>query len=289
MSFDTLEKSTFSGDPVNLYEFQRTSAGTDYFWRYNSSDRDLVYGGATFTQSPIAYDTIRLSNEAPATELTVTLPITEEFCQAFRLEGAVPSDTVFLRIRRAHAGDITDIDTDLPSVNAAQIIWVGTVNGITQTDEIAAKITCQMLAASFRRGGLRYGYIRNCPHVLYAPNTCKVNRDDFRVDGSVVSQAGTTVAVDTFDSQPSGWFDGGFVEYALPSGIIERRMILSHVGNTIVLLGFTGTFDFGTPISGFAGCDRTVVVCRDKFNNLDNMGGFPQQPGRNPFDGQPVF
>ena len=283
------EVSGFGGRPIELFEFIRTSNGVDYFWRYNGSDRNVWYNDVEWKAIPIRHEAIRLSSEAQSTTLAITMPIDEEFCQQFRFFGTLPSDSVWLRLRRAHVGDMSDVDGMTPTVSDALITWIGTVNGITQLDEVEAKVTCAMLAASFQRGGLRYGYQRNCPHVLYAANTCKVNRESFRINSVVTAISGLAISGADFASEPDGWFAGGFVEYNIPSGMMERRMIVSHVGTQLTVVGIPAGLEVGDLISGFAGCDRIVDTCVNKFNNLGNFGGFPHTPGRNPFDGQPVF
>lgn len=291
MPVNQYEIHPFSGRPFQLYEFLRTSNGVDYYWRYNSSDRDVWYNSQKWKAIPIIDNGIRLSGEAQSTDLEVTVPINEEFTEQFRLSGSVPSDTVWLRIRRCHVGDI-DFTTDPTQptiIPDALVIWIGTVNGINQTGELEAKVRCSMLSASLRRGGLRYGYQKNCPHVLYAPNTCKANKEDFRTTGEVMAIDGNKITVDEFGDQDEGWFDGGWVEYTLASGMVERRMILTSTGSDIFIMGLPAGMAVGDTISAFAGCDRTVTECVEKFDNLANMGGFPHSPGRNPFDGQPVF
>jgi uncharacterized phage protein (TIGR02218 family) len=290
MAVSSYEVHPFSGRPVYLYEFLRTSNGTDYYWRYNNSDRDLWYNLTPWKAVPISHDGIRISPEAASTDLTLTMPIAEAFCDQFRLSGATPSDTVWLRVRRVHASDIEDLDGETPTVQGDALVeWIGTVNGIAQIGELEAQVGCSMLSASFRRGGLRYGYQQNCPHVLYAPHTCKVDKELFRVSGEVTDIDKLTVSVEEFAAQPAGWFAGGFIEYFLPSGILERRMVLSHTGSAVGLVGIPVGMLVGDTISAFPGCNLTVDTCLAKFNNLDNMGGFPHTPGRNPFDGNPVF
>lgn len=283
------ERSAFQGQPVQLYEFIRTSGGVDFFWRYNTSDRDITYNSVLYKAVPISDDGIRLSSEAASTEFNVTMPIAEDFCDQFRLSGTVPSDTVWLRVRRVHVPDITLLDTNPTILEDALVVWQGTVNGITQTDDLTARVSCSMLAASFQRGGLRYGYQRSCPHVLYAENTCTLDREDFKITAIVTAIDGSTISADEFTSQPIGWLNGGFIEFTLPSGMIERRMILGHTDNMITIQGFPVGMLVADEILAFAGCDRTVATCVAKFDNLVNMGGFPHTPGRNPFDGMPVF
>lgn len=292
MPVNTYEESAFSGRPILLYEFIRFLGTAEQTrWTYNNSDRDLSYNGHTFAAIAISDSGIRLSSEAASTDFTVTMPILSDFCAKFRLQGSVPSDTIWLRVRRVHAGDITGLDTDdLPAINFdALLVWIGTVSGITQINDIEARVTCSMISASLRRGGLRYGYQHNCPHVLYAPNSCRVIRESFQTDATVTAIDGFAVEADEFALQPDGWFNGGFIEYALPDGTLERKFITEHTTNSILLMSFPAGLAVDAVIKAFPGCDRTVDTCVAKFNNLVNFGGFPHSPGRNPFDGMPLF
>lgn len=290
MPVEAYEGSAFAGRPFFLYEFIRNSGGTDFYWRYNSSDRNIRYMDVEWKAVPISHDGMRFNGEATSTDLTVTMPIAEKFCEQFRLNGATPSDTVWLRIRKVHAGDLIGEDDGIPTLEVDALVqWIGTINGINQTTEVEAQVRCSMLSASFRRAGLRYGWQKSCPHVLYAPNTCKVNRESFKVTGDVVSISGATVNVAEFSGKPDGWFDGGFIEFLIASGMTEHRMILSHVGANIIIMGLPVGIVVGNPITAFAGCDLTITTCVNKFNNLDNNGSFPHSPGRNPFDGRPIF
>lgn len=290
MPFASYEQSTYSGQPVQLYEFLRSSGGVDYYWRYCTADRDLTYLGALYKATAISDEGVKLSGEAAASEFKITLPVFEQFCIDFRLGGAPPSDTIFVRVYRCHAVDISGLDTDDPVVGIANLMWVGTVDGLTQVGDIEATITCSMLATSFKRGGLRYAYIRNCPHVLYAPLTCKADKAGFRADTYLTSVTNNKIVSPDFALFADGWFDGGYIEYVVwPSNYLERRMVTRHAGDTLVLLGTVGGLRVGDLVTAYAGCARTVRACIDKFGNYDNYGGFPHLPGRNPYDGNPVF
>lgn len=290
MPVNEYEVHPFSGRPFQLYEFLRTSGGTEFAWRYNSSDRNVWYNEVEWKAIPIRDTGVRLSGEAQATELTVTMPISEEFCEQFRLNGTVPSDSVWLRVRRTHAGDVDDLSADQPTIiYDALVTWIGTVSGINQVGELEASVRCSMLSTSLQRGGLRYGYQKSCPHVLYASNTCRVDREAFKIEGVVTAVGGNTVSATAFDALADGWFNGGFIEFEIPSGMTERRMVLNHVGPVLTIMGLPVGISVGDTVSAFPGCDRTVDTCIAKFNNLVNYGGFPHSPGRNPFDGNPVF
>lgn len=290
MAFATLEESVYLGQPLELYEFALESAGgTTLYWRYNTSDRGLTYSGNFYKAVTIANDGARLSGEAVSTEYRVTMPVAEDFVQRFRLQGTTPSAPTFLRVRRAHGPDIAGLNGPTPTVTSAVIVWIGTVSGVTQIDEISARVSAYMLPASFRRGGLRYGYQRNCPHVLYAPNTCRVDKAAFRTMGTITTIDGVTVTATAFDALDDGWFDGGIFEYALTDGSMERRMILVHTGGSLRLAGTPAGLVVGQTAHAYPGCDLRVGTCIDKFDNQLNFGGFTGLPGRNPFDGQPLF
>ena len=289
MALSTYERSVYSGRPVQLYRFYRSSGDTDFYWFYNGSDRDLWYNGVAYLATAISDEGIKQTGEAASSEFKITMPATEQFCSYFRAAGAPPSDSLWGYVFRAHAPDISDLDGLVSTVNSASLVWTGTVDGMTQSDDLKVEITCSTLATSFKRGGLRYTWMPNCPHMLYAPLTCKVDKDSFRIDTTVTAVAGGWITADGFGTVDDGWLTGGYVEFVIPAGFTERRLVNSHTGSTITVLGTVVGLSVGSAITGYAGCKRTVRACIDKFGNYDNYGGFPHIPGRSPYDGKPVY
>lgn len=277
MTYDLREHSIADGAPVKLYEFHRSSAGVDLYWRYNSSDQDITHSGSVYKAVAISDDGIKQSGEAASSDFIVTMPAIEDFPQMFHGQGPVPSDQIFLTLRRIHTDD-----------SEARVAWIGTVSGVSQPDEVQVKITCATLATSFRRGGLRLSYTRQCPHVLY-DSQCLAISTDFDVFATVDTVAGNVITSSGFAVVADRYFDGGFITWNLPSGATERRFIKSHIGSTIVILGTTIGLAVADTVDVFAGCDHTRQTCQDKFDNLANYGGFPHTPGKSPFSGDPVF
>lgn len=285
MPFATYETSTYGGQPIQLYEFYRESAGADIYWHYNTSDRAIDYAFNRYLATAISNDGIRLNGEAASSEMKVTLPITTQFCLDYRLGGSVPSDTVYLRLFIGHQGDIDSNNL----LNDARLYWIGTVDGLAQKDDITAELTCTMLPASFQRSGLRYGYLPNCPHMLYEPLTCRVDKTLYALNSTVTAVQGNTITATDFGAMGNKWFDGGYIEYTLDNGVTERRLISTQSGEILKLLGIPPGLEVGMAIIGYAGCAHTIAACQDKFNNFPNFGGFTNMPGRSPFDGLPVF
>src|SRR3954464_1339 len=133
-SVNTLERSTYSGQPVQLYQFRRQSGSDVNYWLYNSSDRDLEYAGALYEAIAISDEGVRLTGEAASAEFKIHLPATAQFCNDFRAAGAPPSDSIYVFVYRAHAGTITGLDELVPVVQEALLSWTGTVDGLTQTN-----------------------------------------------------------------------------------------------------------------------------------------------------------
>ena len=253
MAVSTLERSAFSGRPLQLYQFLRSSGGTDFYWRYNSADRDLTYLSSLYEAVSISDDGMRFSGEAAASEFKITLPATTQFCDDFRAGGVPPSDSIWASVFRCHADDISGLDTDSPTVDLAALVWSGTVDGITQSTNTAVDITCSTLAASFKRNGLRYTWQKNCPHMLYEEHTCKVDKTLFRCDGTVDTVNGSVITSTEFGLFEDNWFLGGYIEYMLPSGFIETRLITRHLGESIRVLAPVSGMAIGAPIVAYAG------------------------------------
>lgn len=288
MTFKTLELSPYDGRPLQLYEFSRASGDDVFYWRYNGSDRDITYAGSLYKAVAISDAGATFSSDQLSSDLVVTMPATEDFPQQYRLDGTIPSDTIMLRIRRAHASDIADIEV-FPVAAEAPLVWVGTVSGIRHTTEILAEITCAMMTASLQRPGLRQGYQIGCPHILYAPTTCKADPAVFAAPATVTGLDGSHVTTDLLSGYENGWFNGGYIEYLTPAGFQERRFLTRHTGATVTTMGFPAGLAVGDTLFAYPGCNRTTGHCEFKFLNLPNYGGFPHTPGRNPFDGMPLF
>lgn len=271
MAFDDFENSNYDGVPTLLYEF---SIGEN-FWRYASSESDLVLGADTYLGISISDSGVVQTGDATNDDFTVSMPANTDFAKLF--VGTPPSSSLYLTVRQKDLGD-----------DAAPVVWIGRVLSCKRVSQVAVEVSCQMLTASLNRTGLRLCFSRNCPHALYDLN-CRVDQNAFAVVVEVESLAGasvTSAALDTFDDN---YFAGGFMEFNLLPGVLERRAIETHTGSTVAILGTNEGLKVGDFITVLPGCDRTIPTCDTKFNNMPNYGGFPHLPGKSPFGGDPVF
>lgn len=66
------------------------------------------------------------------------------------------------------------------------------------------------------------------------------------------------------------------------------RMIVGHTGINITLVSPMPSLVPGQAVRLYAGCDHSTTVCKNRFDNLANYGGFPWIPGKNPFTGDAI-
>ena len=275
MSFETIEVSEFFA-PIELYDFVRGLSSL----HFTSSDKDLDFGGKTYTSLPIKRSRIESTQDIGKTPLKIKTSLRNPFVTQYI--AASPTQVVDLTVRRIHASDAD------PSVT-----FVGRVLNV-EFSENEATILCQSVQSSLRRPGLRRLYQTTCPHVLYGDH-CAVSRIEFDtvavlsgVSGLDLTSASFIISIDpTYDPT---WFEGGYVEVS-QAGVVSTRFITGHDNGTgtLTLNLPLPNLSVGDTVTAFPGCDHGNTTCRAKFDNLDNYGGFPFIPEKNPMDGTSVF
>ncbi len=272
MSYQSAESSIASGRPIRLYHFERQGVWSR---SYTNADRNIVHQSVSYSAIAIDDDGIRLTGEASADQIKITGPADCGPAPLFR--GAPPSDDVWLTVRDYHYAE-----PDLPE--SSLVVWVGTVSTVRWPQIDRCEILCDSLSASMRVTGLRLTYERTCPHTIY-DTSCGVDRHLHRRPSRVSAVDGASIVCGA--SEPV--FAGGFVEWTISGGLIERRGIVAQDGNKLTLLGGAAGIAAGQDVMLYPGCDQSIECCRARFNNTDNNGGFRHLPGKSPFDGTPVF
>lgn len=283
MAFVDREVSTQDGKAIALYTFRWDKT----FWRYTSADRDIermeVVPGMGNDPIAVTYTAIAIQDDgmvqggSSVNDFTVTAQSDIPLTTLFR--STPPAETIWLTVRRMHQGEVD-----------APIYWIGWITNLKRPpDDASVQIACRPITASFKRIGLRLGWSRTCPHILYDQN-CKVNKDDFLTVATVSAKTGVSIEVNNDGGKPDGYFAGGFISWeANADGTIERRTIEAHTGNVLSIFGTTDRLDVGTEINMYPGCDLTAETCELKFDNLDNGGMHEYMPGKSPFQGSQVF
>jgi len=265
MSFLSAETSIFGGKPIELYEFKR---GTTT-WRLNTSRKDQTYNGNVFSTAYVKRDNLRSTGTLGREAINITIAASHALAQSYL--GGMPAQVTTLTIYRMHVGE--------PEVGQ---VWAGRIVNISFVND-EATVKCEPISTALRRVGLRATYQVLCRHALYGPQ-CRAT--DARISATVSEVNGELVTVSgfTLPAQPK-YFAGGTIRSGDDAWLIadQNSTVLTLAQPPIGLVS-------GAPITLSAGCDHTAYGdngCK-KFSNLDNFGGFPFMPKRNPFGNDPI-
>jgi uncharacterized phage protein (TIGR02218 family) len=265
MSYATIEPSVNQGQPVELYLFVR---GSESF-RFCTFPDGITYLSNLYTHAAISRDKVKQNTDPFKNDIKFTFPRTNLFALSF-LQGNL-EDITTVTIYRGHIAD-----------NDFKTYWKGRVLGC-ETTENAVDILCESVYTSLRRIGVRARYEYTCRHALYS-SQCGANKASFDAFGAIdtVINNGMSITISEASSQVDGYYTAGFLEV---NGI--RRFITNHIGSQLDLLTSIDSTLIGQTATIYAGCDHLRTTCNSKFNNLDNFGGFPFIPSKNPFIGSP--
>ncbi len=264
MTYQLRENSVQGGEPVELYRFAQ---GTRK-WLYTSGPDVQDHLSETYEPAAIMRSVIDRTTDITRSGIEITMPRDSELSREFI--AAPPEGVISVTIYRRHIGDTETI-----------VIWKGRVSGAKLTGH-KLELSCSPISSSLRRPGLRAKYQLMCRHALY-DNGCGVLKDSYKTSGVIAAVAGTQVQVNAAASQPDGYFNGGII-----STPVGQRMVLSHVGQTLTLMSQIPGLQIGEAADLYAGCDHSMDTCRLKFSNIENYGGFPFIPIKNPFSGDAI-
>lgn len=266
---------------IELYRFVR---GTEV-WTYTSGNEPVTYGGETYWKTPLGRGVTETRKELARASLEVRIDVLDPLAQDL-LSGIVDQVVTLTVYSQDQETDTTTIE------------WKGRLSS-NQPNKDRLIMKFESIFTSLRRPGLRARYQKTCRHVLYGSG-CGLLKEDFATSGELVSVDGVTVEVTEAAAQPDGYYTGGMLGAA--NGTFG--FIIAHAGAVLTLqrplddlsvtLGGSGWGEsYGNAWGGsyatlYPGCDRRKQTCLDKFANLNNFGGFPWIPSKNPLGGSSI-
>lgn len=99
-------------------------------------------------------------------------------------------------------------------------------------------------------------------------------------EATLTAVSGLTLTAAEFASAPFN-LAGGSLTWTNDNGLVERRPIMSHSGDTITVLYGSPDLDVALDVIAVPGCPRTWAACADR-NNTIHYGGAIYKPGKNP-------
>lgn len=274
MSFEDQEISRSLGEPVDLYLFIY-GPGEDDYYGYCDAEDPIIFDDVTYEPQPIMRDAVKSSGTLDKSALRVTLDGVTEVAELFKVYP--PTQEVVLIIREGHIGD--------PDAEF-KVIWTGRVLSGKWLDS-DAELTCEPISTSMRRSAMRRHYQYGCPHAVYQGDElggCHASKIAATVSATVDSIDGATVTLEAGweGSFAPGKFRGGMTEWFNPAGAIERRTILRVTGDVLTLTGVIRNLADGDPISVILGCNHQMTDCKDLHDVINDFGGDPWIPSKNP-------
>lgn len=269
-----------------LYEFRLDETVV----RYTSRGDGIIYGGHVWSSTSVRRERINRSGEINKNGLEIYFPFGHSFAMDYL--GYGPDGVTLATVWRSEP------DNDA----AFYPIFKGRIRDVSANDD-EIKLSLQDIFTTSLTAGLHERMQGYCRHVVYDTAGCKLDRDDFAV-ATVPTAIDPTYSIITCPEAagyPDGYFAGGMLR--TPFG--RLRYITAHVGSQITLWqpepsvqsmltsagwGLAwGQFFGGVGLTLYPGCDGSLKTCDERFDNLDNNGGFYHMQATNPFDGNQVY
>jgi uncharacterized phage protein (TIGR02218 family) len=257
-AYSTAERG--GGAPVELYTFQRGSK----VWRYTSADTTQTVSGIAFTPAWIKRAAIEQKNDTAGVQFSVTIGLETPFGQDLIAGSDQP---VAVTVQRGQSAG-----TPVMPVLSGQMVSV-------KFSDDEAELTVATIERLLKTLVPRTLIQRTCPWALYSPD-CGVNAATYAYATTVSAISGQTVTVDALSDTTADFYSNGVL--VLATG--ERLFIAKHNSpKDLVLWGaIPSTLSVSDAVTAYPGCDKNRSTCISKFNNLDNFGGFPDLPAKDP-------
>ena len=246
--------------PQMLYRFEQGGKVHTFTNRVTP----FTYGGELYLPRAICHSGIERTLDPFKSEIKIELNRDNELALSFlpRGDGVV----VKLKIYRKSGASVA-------------LEWAGRVTSCVFGAE-KFSLSCSASNTGLTGVALPRRYQRMCPYALYG-HGCGVNKESFTDGVNVTAVNGPVVTAPHAALKPNGYYTGGILR-TIPG---YQRLIIGHTGQTLTLMSAIPQLFANMAVNIIAGCDHTVETCDSKFSNLNNFGGQPWIPSRNPFEG----
>jgi len=250
--------------PVELYHIWKLNE--DVHYRYTSGDVAVVYNGNFYTIATVERDSVQYDTKLEGSSLTIraariTTPVIEYLA-------INPLDLYWIEVLKLFRDQVP---------LEASVIFLGQIRAV-RFQGVAAEVECAGFEVYLNRAIPRYRYSPSCNHVLY-DSKCGLDKNLYKTVATLtdVSSDKLELTSANFATQTDDYFTYGYVEFGN-----AKRMVVYHISNVVKLNYYIPNLVAGNTINIYAGCDLSIEMCRNKFNNVVNFLGFPWIPVNNP-------
>jgi uncharacterized phage protein (TIGR02218 family) len=109
---------------------------------------------------------------------------------------------------------------------------------------------------------------------------CGVTLASVTATGTVTAAASQSVFTDSARGEAAGWFDFGLLTWTSGANNGRAMEVKTFAGGVFTLVqAMPSAIAVGDSYSVYAGCDKRLATCGDKFSNVVNFRGEPYIPG----------
>jgi uncharacterized phage protein (TIGR02218 family) len=111
---------------------------------------------------------------------------------------------------------------------------------------------------------------------------CGIVLGSYTIAGTVTAVTDRRTFVDSGQASSSGYFDGGLLTWTSGDNDTYSMEVKTFAagGAFVLQQPMPNDVQIGDTFQVYAGCDKSLATCRDKFDNVVNFRGFPYVPGQ---------
>lgn len=243
----------------------------DLTYTLTSADEDEVYNSETYASTPLGRSKTENKGQLAKENLTIEFDLYNPIAGRWLQGGFKITVSCF---------ELND--------EGVEIFFKGRLVQI-KPEGSKIKAVFESIFTSAKSTSLAFRAQRTCPYVHYGRG-CRLNKADFEEAGTATAINELVVTVTEAASFPNGFFKNGILE--APDG--SSCYIVNHIGNQLTLIRRFYSLELeiatngDTAVKMYPGCDRSLQVCDEVFDNLLNNGAKPYMPTRNPWGGGPI-
>lgn len=236
---------------------------------YTDHDEVISYGGLNYVPAP------------GLQKVKMTLTASSEVSNQELASAWVDAPEEDLKSGKFDSADVVVSWISWANIAAGAFdVFNGKLGEISWTDAgFKADIFSNMKALEQNIGEV---FTANCRHVLFSqdgPNTigaCRLVANSFKTTGAVTSIVKNRWSFQTSISQPDDYCSAGRLTFTTGNNAGLSFVVKKQTGGLVELfLPTSFQVQVGDQFEIFAGCDKTIATCKNKFNNVVNFGGFP--------------
>ena len=162
----------------------------------------------------------------------------------------------------------------------AKVMFDGIINAVSELTELSVKLECKskLKSLSLETGRLQQLYC----NYIFGDEFCQLDVSTTRLNGQTIDTGSTTAAViDAARVEADDWWNDGIVQFMSGGNQGLKRKVVDFISAQHKLI-----LDYALPQAPAVGdlytiergCDKSFDVCRNRFNNQANFGGFKNIP-----------